>query len=225
MMKTRLLGEAHAYVCLLSAIIVHCAVVIASRYGGALVAVGAVVLLIPVALGLILRKRGCKDAPLRELAPASDSKRILVVANETVAGQTLIEELRARAHSGTEVLVVCPALNSRLRHWTSDEDAARSAAQSRLDSSLERLATAGVRARGHIGDADPVQAIDDAMRTFAPDEIVLSTHPPERSHWLARNITERAQQLFGVPVTHIVVDVPRHRDVAIGEPAVEGSAA
>jgi GABA permease len=224
-MKNRFLGEADAYVFLLVAIIVHCGIVIGAHYGGPLLAFGAIVLLAPVALGLILRKPALEPEPLRELAPSTDPKRILVVANETVAEETLAEELRARAHSGTEVLVVCPALNSRLRHWTSDEDAARTAAESRLDASLERLAVAGVQARGHVGDADPVQAIDDALRTFDADEIVLSTHPPERSHWLARNITERAQRLFGLPVTHIVVDRAREPDVGTTQAAVEGSVA
>jgi hypothetical protein len=222
-MKNRFLGEADAYVFLLVAIIVHCGIVVGSHYGGPRLALAAVVLLTPVALGLILRKPALELEPMPELAPSTDPKRILVVANETVADETLAEELRARAHAGTEVLVVCPALNSRLRHWTSDEDAARTAAQSRLDASLERLAVAGLQARGHVGDADPVQAIDDALCTFAADEIVLSTHPPERSHWLARNVTERAQRLFGLPVTHIVVDLARERDVATAQPAVEGS--
>jgi GABA permease len=224
-MKNRFLGEADAYVFLLVAIIVHCGIVVGAHYGGHLLALGAVVLLTPVAFGLILRKPALELEPLREVAPSTDPKRILVVANETVAEETLAEELRARAHAGTEVLVVCPALNTRLRHWTSDEDAARTAAQSRLDASLELLAVAGVQAGGHVGDADPVQAIDDALRTFDADEIVLSTHPPERSHWLARNITERAQRLFGLPVTHIVVDRERERDVAATQPAVEGSVA
>jgi hypothetical protein len=224
-MKNRFLGEADAYVFLLVAIIVHCAIVVGTHYGGYLLAIGAVVLLTPVACGLRLRKPALAEVTLPEPAAIADPKRILVVANETVAEERLAEELRARAQAGTEVLVVCPALNSRLRHWTSDEDAARAAAQSRLDASLERLAVTGLQARGHVGDADPVQAIDDALRSFDADEIVLSTHPPERTHWLARNITERAQRLFGLPVTHIVVDLAREGHVDLTQPAAEGSGA
>jgi hypothetical protein len=60
-------------------------------------------------------------------------------------------------------------------------------------------------ARGEVGDSDPVQAIDDAIRTFGPDEIVISTHPEGRSNWLERGIVEAARQRFDCPVTHVVV--------------------
>ena len=105
------------------------------------------------------------------------------------------------------MLLVCPALNSRVRTWTSDEDPARAEAQSRLDRSLERLAEAGVSARGAIGDGDPLQALEDALREFPADEIVVSTHPPGRSHWLEQGVVEQARLRYDVPVTHVVVDL------------------
>src|SRR5262249_56575154 len=111
-----------------------------------------------------------------------------------------------------EVLVVTPALNSPLRHWTSDEDDARSAAQARLDASLVRLRSLGVDASGEVGDANPLQAIEDALRTFGPDEIILSTHPEGRSHWLERGVVDRARERFAVPITHVVVDLERERE-------------
>jgi hypothetical protein len=134
--------------------------------------------------------------------------RILVVANETVGGTELRDLLRGKAAGMREdVLVVCPALNSKLRTWTSDEDGARLAAQSRLDASLSRLREAGVDARGEIGDGDPLQAMEDALRTFPADEIVVSTHPPGRSNWLETGVVLRAEQRFDVPVTHVVVEL------------------
>jgi GABA permease len=66
---------------------------------------------------------------------------------------------------------------------------------------------AGMDARGEIGDADPLQAIEDAVRTFAPDELVISTHPEGRSHWLERGVVEAAKERFELPVTHVVVDL------------------
>ena len=114
---------------------------------------------------------------------------------------------RCRGRYREEVLVVCPALNSPLKHWASDEDGARSDAQQRLERSLERLREAGVNARGEIGDPDPLQAIEDAVRTFGPDEIVISTHPEGRSNWLERGVVEGAEQRFDVPITHVVVDL------------------
>jgi GABA permease len=135
-------------------------------------------------------------------------RRILVVANETVAGGELRALLeRKSAGVAEEVLLVCPALNSRVRTWTSDEDGARAAAQARLDASLERLNSEGVTARGEIGDGDPLQALEDALRTFPADEIVVSTHPPGRSHWLEQGVVEQARLRYDVPITHVVVDL------------------
>jgi hypothetical protein len=105
------------------------------------------------------------------------------------------------------VLVVAPALNSRLRHWTSDEDAARAGAQERVERSVDRLREAGIDARGEVGDGDPIQAIEDALRTFGADEIVISTHPEGRSHWLERGVVDTARERFELPITHVVVDL------------------
>src|SRR5437773_2080724 len=109
--------------------------------------------------------------------------RILVIANETAEGNRLHDTVCALAPAA-EVLVISPALNSRIRHWVSDEDGARRAAARRLEASVQRLRRAGLDARGDIGDADPLQAIRDALSTFAADEIVISTHPKGRSNWL-----------------------------------------
>lgn len=141
-------------------------------------------------------------------ARRTQAKRILVVANETVSGAVLRETVRARAADG-EVLVVAPALNSRLRHWTSDEDLARAAAAVRLRACLGRLQRAGVDARGVVGDADPLLAIGDCLHVFAADEVVIATHPEWRSHWLARGVVARARARFGLPVLHVVVDRER----------------
>jgi hypothetical protein len=140
----------------------------------------------------------------------ADERRILVVANETVAGETLRDKIRQHSEGvRAEVLVVTPALNSPLRHWVSDEDGARAAAQERLDRSLAGLCEAGVEARGEIGDGEPLQAIEDALRTFGADEIIISTHPEGRSHWLERGVVANARERFEVPITHVVVDLDR----------------
>jgi nucleotide-binding universal stress UspA family protein len=149
----------------------------------------------------------------RERSWGEDERHILVIANETVGGERLRDELRQRSEGYREqVLVVCPALNSPLRHWASDEDPARAKAQERLESSLARLRELGIEARGEVGDGDPLQAMEDAMRTFGADEIIISTHPPGRSHWLEKGVVERAQQRFAVPITHVVTDLAAERE-------------
>src|SRR5262249_33257101 len=139
---------------------------------------------------------------------APGERRILVVANETVGGRTLRDLIHERATGGHEEgLGLTPPLNSPLRHWASDEDGARAAAQERLDRSLDRLRELGVQARGEVGDGDPLQAIEDALRTFGADEIIVSTHPEGRSHWLERGVVAKARERFAVPITHVIVDL------------------
>jgi len=161
-----------------------------------------------------LMTRGEPEAPEKQ-APAPHppgEKRVLVIANETVGGPELLAELKRHARGRkTEVLIVTPALNSPLRHWVSDDDGARAAAAERLEASLEAMRSAGMTARGEVGDSDPVQAIADAMRTFAPDDIVISTHPEGRSNWLERGVVEAARERFEIPLTHVVVDLDGER--------------
>lgn len=136
------------------------------------------------------------------------TRRILVIANETVAGQALLQTIQDRLRDQVaEVLVVCPALTGRLRRWFSDVDAGVAKASQRLEVSLAELTMLGVAAEGQIGDSDPLQAIEDALRVFEADEIVISTHPPGRSNWLERRVVERAGERFGLPLTHVIVDL------------------
>lgn len=135
-------------------------------------------------------------------------RRILVVTNETARGDELRDVVLAqagRAHPPARVLVVAPALNSRLRHWLSDDAAARRAAIARVHDCVSRLARAGIPAEGTIGDPDPLRAIEDALGSFPADSLVIATHPEGSSHWLARNLLERADERFDLPITHVVV--------------------
>jgi hypothetical protein len=151
--------------------------------------------------------------PVRQADAVEDERRILVVANETVLGRALRECIVSKSDGRrAHVHVVSPALNSPLRHWVSDEDQARTTAQERLDLSVARLHEAGFEASGEIGDADPLQAIEDALRTFGPDEVIISTHPVGRSHWLERGIVESARKRFTCGVTHVVVDLETERE-------------
>lgn len=176
--------------------------------------VGLVVLVSLVALAIWAVLRGRGEPPERtapEPSPPGEY-RILVVANETVGGPELLAEVRQRAGDRhARVLVVAPALNSPLKTMLSDEDAARAAAQERLEASLTSMRAVGLDAQGEVGDSDPVQAIDDALRTFAPDELIVSTHPEGRSKWLELGVVERSRQRFDLPLTHVVVDLDADR--------------
>ena len=211
-------SEAEAYHFLLATVVYFAAIVIASLAGGTWAGLAVFIVLTVTAVVWLLR-RGRAEAPVRHAPPQRKGeegvKRILVVANETVTGLPLREAI-ARASEGVDeqVLVVCPALNSPLKHWVSDEDQARRAAHERLNSSLRQLEEDGVAAFGEIGDSDPLQAIEDALRTFAADEIIISTHPEGRSNWLERGVVSGARERFAIPVTHVVADL--EAEAAIG---------
>ena len=154
----------------------------------------------------------------------STPRRILVIANETCAGAAVVDEVRYRAgHGPAEVLVVAPALaGSRMGHWlSSDLEGAREAATERLNASIAALRAIGLEAAGQLGDADPIQALDDAFRVFAPDEILISTHPPARSNWLERQVVQKARDQYQVPVTHVVVDLVHEAALTHADPRPE----
>jgi len=188
------------------------AIGVASWAGGkwAGLAVFAVLTLAIVGVWLRARREEAIEPTRTASKSAEGERRILVIANETVGGRTLLDEIRRHSEGvREEILVVVPALNSPLKHWASDEDGAREAAQQRLDASIARLAEEGIAARGEVGDGDPVQAIEDALRTFGADEVIISTHPEGRSHWLERGVVTGARERFALPITHVVVDLER----------------
>src|SRR3954447_24349015 len=134
----------------------------------------------------------------------TSAHRILVVANETCPCPVLTDLVAGRAEGPhDEVLVVAPALNSRLRHWTSDVDGAVAAARDRVGVAVDALRDRGVAARGEVGDADPMIAIEDALVGFPADELIVATHPPGHSNWLERRLIERARRRFDLPLLHV----------------------
>ncbi len=145
-----------------------------------------------------------KSEATHTTGPTRRRKRVLLVANEPVESAALGAVIGPRGDEApAEALVIAPALNSRLRHWLSDEDEARRRASLRLATSLERLSALGIEADGAVGDADPVQAIADALHAFDANEIVIAMHSKGRSHWLTHDLVGRARRRFDQPVTQI----------------------
>jgi hypothetical protein len=186
---------------------------------------GAIVLAFELGAGLGLALRGSRGTLPRtaEVARTDDDvHRILVVANETVGGKALLEEIQRRSDGMAEVMVVVPALTaSALEHWSSDVDRALADARERLDASLIAMRDAGISARGQVGDHhEPSAAIEDALGEFAADELIISTHPPSRSRWLESGVVDRARREVPLPVTHVIVDL--EAETAVVEPPVAG---
>jgi DNA-binding LacI/PurR family transcriptional regulator len=139
-------------------------------------------------------------------------KRILVVANETVAGKPLIDAVKRRAE-GEEIRVhvICPQNEPKHGYVVHDEHI-RDAAQNRLEMTLALLHEAGIEADGEIMDPDPYSAVMDALGEQDYDEIIVSTHPETRSGWLRQGLVDRLARATRRDVEHVVVDLDSERD-------------
>src|SRR5438477_7436900 len=131
---------------------------------------------------------------------------ILVIANETAASQTLLDAVRGEAGGQDRVTVIAP-VNEPNQGYVVYEDTRRASAGRRLDKTLKALRETGLAAQGFVVDTGPVQAAKDALAQLEPkvDEIVVSTHPEERSGWMRRNVVEEIERAAkGIPVMHVV---------------------
>ena len=160
-------------------------------------------------------------------APEAYVRQVLVLANETVAGRSLLDAVRARSAEGPIRVTVLSPQNAPRAGYVVYQDERRSAAERRLRKTLDLLHEAGIAARGSVVDPDPLQALRDGIREYEPDEIIISTHPEERSGWLRGNLIDRARKAAGdVPVEHVVVDLEEPRERAhvlvIGSQTVVG---
>jgi hypothetical protein len=147
--------------------------------------------------------------------PAS---RVLIVANRTAAGSRLLEAVAARSRDGEAVFhLVVPAEPEGLHRVVDPEVAGREAAEARLGHALPLLSRAAAQeVTGHVGDADPLGAVSDALHQYGFDEIIISTLPWRVSRWLRVDLPSKIRGL-GVPVHHVegaVVAAPARREVA-----------
>jgi GABA permease len=137
-----------------------------------------------------------------------------VVANQTLQGEELRHAIMQRAKLKPELVVVAPILPSRTHYVTTDIDKEMQEAQQRLDATLRWAADNGFSARGEVGNHGPLQAIEDGLRRFGADEVIISTHPAGKSNWLESGLVERVREELDLPVTHVVVTGSRAQIVA-----------
>jgi hypothetical protein len=179
-------------------------------------AIGAVWGAALIGFGVGIAYRNARGSLPRSVAVRSDGDarhRLLVVANQTVEGRALLDEIRNRCRGREcEIRLITPALvSSRAAHWASDLDEGIELARQRMELSLIAIGRLGLEARGEVADSDPNLAIEDALRAFPADEIVISTHPPQKSRWLEHGVVQRAREEIDLPVTHVVVDLEAER--------------
>jgi hypothetical protein len=147
-----------------------------------------------------------------------DVTHVLVIANETAASQALLDALRDKEPARSRFTVIAP-VNEPNQGYVVYEDTRRASAGRRLDKTLKALREAGYPAQGFVVETGPVQAVKDALAQLEPgvDEIVVSTHPAERSGWMRRHVLEDVERAAeGIPVTHVVArDDGEQRNVLV----------
>jgi hypothetical protein len=154
--------------------------------------------------------RAAADAPHPDASP--DGWRILVVANESLQGEGVRAAILGRAKLRPELMVVAPVLVSRTHFVTTDVDHEMDEARARLAQTLDWALAHGLSARGHIGDPmHPLFAVEDDLRRFGPDEVIVATHPAEHTNWQEGDLIARLRSELDVPVTQVVVDHAHHR--------------
>jgi hypothetical protein len=130
--------------------------------------------------------------------------KILVLTSEPVTADQLRDALPSDVDptEDVEVMVLSPALHENaLRFWVSDADEAIARADDVRRQSLQQLGDAGVAASGDTGEGTPDEAIEDALKTFAADRILIFTHPKSEQRYKEDVDADDLQQRFGVPVT------------------------
>jgi hypothetical protein len=159
---------------------------------------------------------------------------VLVIANETVAGRSLIEALKRSAADGADLITVIAPVSHPHEAYVVYDDTRRAAAGRRLDRTLAALRGAGISAHGLVVEVDPAEAVRDAIAMLepTPTEIIVSTHPKERSGWLRRKVIDRVRDASGgLPVEHVVVDLNEEggeanvlvvaNETVVGDPLLE----
>lgn len=142
----------------------------------------------------------------------SDATRLLVLAGAAVADlDELPQEVRAELEAAGEVFVVTPTLTSGIEWLMSDIDRARHQADERLDTILGQLEPSGARVTGGaVGDDTPMTVVEDHVRAFQPDRILLALRNPEHADWQERGLVERIRSETGLPLTVFEIDPEGH---------------
>jgi len=132
-------------------------------------------------------------------------RHVVVIANRALSGDELRQRLTEMGEP-LELDVLAPVLTSHLHYAVSDIDSELAEARKRLDQSLAWADQSGFVARGEVGDPNPTTAIEDELRDFGPDAVVVVTHPRELETWQAAGELDRLRRELRVPIEHVIVD-------------------
>ena len=162
-------------------------------------------------------RRAMSEAAL-DRAKSQASHHVLVVANEALAGAELAELILQHRRVHVEVDVLAPVLASHVHYAMSDIDGELAEARTRLERSLAWAREHKIAARGEVGDPNPTTALEDELRTFGANEVIVVTHPRDRETWQERGELARLRRELDVPVTHVVARNHRAEQQTSNEP-------
>ena len=133
--------------------------------------------------------------------------RLLIVAGESSsAADGLPPGVRELIDGADEILVVTPTLPTRFEWLASATDKRREQADERLQTILGQLQEIGSEAEGQVGADDPLLAIEDAVRGFKPEHLLIALRPKDEADWQERGLLEQIEQRFELPMTSFVID-------------------
>lgn len=166
-MRNPLRSESEAFRFLI-VVIVGALVIVGAAFIDTWLGVAAAVVVVGALTWWLMQETAGSDAP-RKLDPSTPAgtHRVLVVAAPGTASVAAPER-------ATEIVVVVPALASKLEAATGAVDDRRAEAEETALALTRRLSRPGVGVRGEVGADDPVLAVEDALRTFGADEIVAA---------------------------------------------------
>jgi hypothetical protein len=128
--------------------------------------------------------------------------RLLIAAGESASSSSSlpfgIGELIAAAD---EILVVSPNLPTRFEWLASATDRSKEQADERLGVVLDHLGSMGAAATGRLGADDPLVALEDAIREFKPDHLLIAVRSGEQSDWQERGLLDAIHSRFRLPLT------------------------
>lgn len=151
---------------------------------------------------------------------ATGMRHVLVVANQTLAGDELRERITRVSGERVEVDVLVPVLTSHLHYGVSDIDREVAQARTRLERSLAWAHQRGLVAHGAVGDPNPATALEDELRDFGADEVIVVTHARASESWQEHGELGRLRRELDVPVTHLTID-DAGASATVAEPAAD----
>jgi hypothetical protein len=151
---------------------------------------------------IVLAARAGPDGPIEIAARRDAGRRVLVLATAEVTPE-IVERVAAAAEGADDVRLVVPVQDSQLDRWLSATDDAREHAQDTLAHTAGALVAAGLPVSGALGDGDTAQALEDELRGFAAERVILIADPSGPDV-----LTDEIAARLGVPLERVAAPAP-----------------